>query len=295
MNVELPPNIQKSINKLIDIDGSRIFFPVSEALINLSGQISENLNSIKEQLEPIGLIFVEIGKHFQNSEKSKKLISAGWIPYAGMNFDDIPINSTNDELSRIMNDKIDGEWTLIRERLKNIVSHSGVDDEAQETFLEALDAFESGFFRSVVRVLFPEIERVACQTVYGGSRKDWSFQNDSETRGQNTSLKAVREALWEKLPAGVGLQADLGFSLIEVLNQHLYAHVGSTEEDMEKFLSNPIPNRHASLHGFVSYNTRQNAFNALTMTAFMFEIIIRIYRYYREEEDVSVETSESQS
>ena len=42
-----------------------------------------------------------------------------------------------------------------------------VDDEAKTTFGEALNAHEAGFYRSVCRVLMPEIERVSRVELHG--------------------------------------------------------------------------------------------------------------------------------
>ncbi len=282
MEIKFSKEMQDAIKALKAFRSYRIQFPVLESIKSFGVGISRITNSLDDSMKPISLIFAEIGKRFENSKKSKYLIEAGWVPYAGMDFQNIPFDATTDDLSRCMNTHIETEWEFIRDALLDTVNKSDVDQEAQETFLEAIEAFEAGLYRSVVRVLFPEIERVACETVYGGSRKDWSFEENAHTRSQNTSLRAVREALWKRLPVGLALHADLGFTLVELMDEHLYVHVGSTEEEMKNFRSNPIPNRHASLHGFVTYSSRQNAYNALAMSAFMFETIMRMHRYLQE-------------
>jgi len=82
-----------------------------------------------------------------------------------------------------------------------------------------------------------------------------------------------------RLPAGLATHADFGFAITQKMDSHLYRHVGSSPEDLAAMQADPVPNRHASQHGYITYSTRQNAYNALSMTAFMFDVIMRAHRY----------------
>jgi hypothetical protein len=231
---------------------------------------------LSDNLTPFSGIFESLGRMFKNSDRAKAVLDSGWVPYAGMSIEKIEADWSSHDISEFMNDLLETDWLTVREQLLWTVQNSGADQEAQDTFSEALNAFNSGYYRSVVRVVFPEIERVACQTIYGGSRQDWSFKTNQAAGRQNTSLGALRRALMDHLPAGMAVHADLGFALTEMLDKHLYAHVGSEKEELEKFRSNPIPNRHASQHGYLIYSSKQHAFNALSMTAFMFDCIMKV-------------------
>ena len=56
------------------------------------------------------------------------------------------------------------------------------------------------------------------------------------------------------------------------MTNHLYEPV-RTEERVAELASDPVPNRHATVHGLVSYSTVQSSLNALIMTEFMYRII----------------------
>ncbi|WP_288115490.1 hypothetical protein [Novosphingobium sp.] len=262
---------------------------------DLTGQIAQAMRNVSESLKVVDLadfqrrtsnIFQEIGRHFKNTERAQKILDAGWVPYAGMPIDDLPEQATADQVDIFMNSLIGDRWVEVRNCLANTVAMSKVDEEAVVTFDEALSAFENGHYRSVVRVLFPEIERVARDTVYGGSRKDWSIDERKETRRLNTGLGALRESLMQHLPAGLGVYADFGFALTQKMDSHLYRYVESTPEDLAALQADPVPNRHASQHGYVTYSTAQNAYNALSMTAFMFDTILRVDGYLRRKAQV---------
>ncbi|WP_145960540.1 hypothetical protein [Novosphingobium meiothermophilum] len=276
------PNLEAALKRFIEVG-------------DLTGQIAQAMRNVSESLKVVDLadfqrrtsnIFQEIGRHFKNTERAQKILDAGWVPYAGMPIDDLPEQATADQVDIFMNSLIGDRWVEVRNCLANTVAMSKVDEEAVVTFDEALSAFENGHYRSVVRVLFPEIERVARDTVYGGSRKDWSIDERKETRRLNTGLGALRESLMQHLPAGLGVYADFGFALTQKMDSHLYRYVESTPEDLAALQADPVPNRHASQHGYVTYSTAQNAYNALSMTAFMFDTILRVDGYLRRKAQV---------
>ncbi|KTE19890.1 hypothetical protein ATE66_19795 [Sphingopyxis sp. H107] len=53
---------------------------------------------------------------------------------------------------------------------------------------------------------------------------------------------------------------------------HLYEHVDN-EGDIERCKNDPVPNRHAAIHGFVAYSTEHNSFNAIVMAETMLSLI----------------------
>jgi hypothetical protein len=71
---------------------------------------------------------------------------------------------------------------------------------------------------------------------------------------------------------------------MEALSEGLYATVQSEDEIQAAKLS-PVPNRHAAIHGRVSYATSQTSLNMIFMAAFMFELITVLARAMADEED----------
>lgn len=271
------PNIQLALQRFIELGDLTAQF--GEMMRNLKENLKIELSDIQRGTSAL---FHQIGRHFGNANRAQKILNEGWVPYAGMPIEEISERSTSSEIHEFMNTLIRDRWTEVRDCLMKTVVRSKVDEEAVATFKEALDGFAHHHYRSVVRVLFPEIERVARDTVYGGSRRDWSIQEGKEKRSLNTGLGALRESLMEHLPAGLGMYADFGFALTQKMDSHLYRYVGSSPEDLAAMQSDPVPNRHASQHGYVIYSSAQNAYNALCMTAFMFETIMRVNGYLEE-------------
>lgn len=271
----LSPDLQAAMRRFIELG-------------DLTSQLAKVIQEASVRLPKIDLShlqfgatswFDEIGKRFKNNAKAQKLLDAGWVPYAGMPIDQFDSNDPEEDASNFASSLLDGHWDEVRQALLLTVEQSGADDEAIATYVEGLSAFETGHYRSVVRLLFPEIERVARETIYGGSRKDWSFADNAEKRGLNTGLSGLRDALTKHLPAGLATHADFGFALTEKMDAHLYRYVGSDDDSLTVCRADPVPNRHASQHGYVIYASRQNAFNALSMSAFMFDVVMRVSRY----------------
>ena len=70
------------------------------------------------------------------------------------------------------------------------------------------------------------------------------------------------------VPAGF-----FGLNLFRRLSSHLYETVRD-DDARQRFAGDPVPNRHAVVHGLVEYSSMQNSLNALFMTEFLFSTII---------------------
>lgn len=184
---------------------------------------------------------------------------------------------SHSDIAAILTEHYRANWSTVRETMSKSVAATAIDAEAKATFEEALAAHEAGLYRSVVRVLFPEIERVARETVYGGSRKE--LVGKDAGRKNNAELRDFREAVMSKLPAGVALATLFALPLVEKLYEHFYTYVPENAAGLAVFESDPVPNRHASQHGFVTYSSAQNSINMLAMADFMFHIIMRVHAY----------------
>lgn len=202
---------------------------------------------------------------FKGAKQAQALLDAGWVPYAGMPLDDLADDAGIDDIGAFMAHLLDDKWAEVRHQLTETVNASGVDREAVETFEEALGSFEHGRHRSVVRVLFPEIERVARVNLYGPDSEKLAI----------AGMKDLREALMNGLPAGLAVHANFGFVLTEKMVNHLYREA-KTPKGIAILRADPVPSRHATIHGVIDYSSRQNAYNAICMTAFMFDTIMRV-------------------
>jgi hypothetical protein len=253
---------------------------VGQALSQAVKQGQAQIQALKQMDIPATLqnALNHLASAFSDAKKAEAALQAGWVPFTGMPIDQFDANTPSDKINSLFEQHTCDEWPHIKDQLWESVKSSGVDDEALATYDEALRAHEAGLFRSVVRVLFPEIERVARETVYQGERRE-----EPKKRGQRatltTSLEGFREAVYGKMPAGIVTNIKFGIAFTNKMYKHLYELVGEDEASSEKFKADPVPNRHASQHGYVNYSSNQNSFNTLAMAAFMFQIIMATKAY----------------
>jgi hypothetical protein len=247
-----------------------------QALTNSAVQINKVLKQMPVISPETHRALDELSKAFRDLDKAEAAFKAGWVPFPGMPIEQFDENTPVYKIHSLLEQYTSDEWPNIKARLWESVKSSDVDDEALATYNEALQAHDAGLFRCVVRVLFPEIERVARETVYGGERYE---KHENGRTSLNTSLRNFRKAIRKSLPVGIVTNIKFALALIEKMHEHLYDKVGKDEASLERFRTDPVPNRHASQHGYVIYSSRQNSLNTLAMTDFMFRIIMRTNAY----------------
>lgn len=149
-------------------------------------------------------------------------------------------------------------WSRIEERLASRIEGYAIDDVSRRVFKDALRLQGMGMHLIAVRGLFPEMERVFRQkfVLPAGSPR--------------TSLKEFRKAALEA-PYDVVYQYSPTAKLIEVLDEHLYSDATS-DAQLSRLASHPVPNRHAALHGRIDYCEPVHGFNALVMADLVFHL-----------------------
>jgi hypothetical protein len=135
---------------------------------------------------------------------------------------------------------------------------------AKEAMTQAVAAYREGRYLSVVRVLLPEFEALA-----RGLLADDSATSVSQRRAID-GLKALLDQLPIK-----GTEPLESFSLRKFIDEHFFAQC-YTKAEAESF--GGIPNRHAELHGFSSFGTRQGAITLLCVTDFLFHLLDKFKR-----------------
>ena len=114
----------------------------------------------------------------------------------------------------------------------------------------ALSAHEAGLYRCVCRVLFPEIERVIGT---GRVRK-----------------KGIEKLMGERDLAELAFREPFGYVSFSRFVNHAYEQV---KADRRRFERDPVPNRHAAMHGLVPYKTHKHSMNMLILTDYVFQIL----------------------
>ena len=194
---------------------------------------------------------------------SKRLDEAGWLPHITT-----PLSALRNPeiaaLSRAIEKHYRDNWSEVKAQFIDQLHAYTIDDEAKATFHEALLTHEQRCYRATVRLLFPEIERVIAVELRNVTRQ---YRKRKKTKAKDTGRETLLH-LAGQLP--LGDHGDpLALRLFFKLSDHIYndrtsAHILSRD---------PVPNRHAAMHGFVSYSMAQNSINTLIMADYVFRLV----------------------
>ena len=193
-------------------------------------------------------------KQFHERKQAHDALNkAGWLPHYS-----VPhrlVEGCRDDralLDSRVADHYRTGWTKIRGHMELDLATYHVDDEARATFREALIAHESGLYRCICRLLFPEIER----TIGAGHRSE----------------PMIKKLLASGDPTELDFREMFDWVMLERIRKHTYEQVW-TKGERERFERDPVPNRHAAIHGRVAYSTHKHSMNMLILTDYVFRIL----------------------
>ena len=249
-------------------------------LTEIGGVFREFRESLAKSMLKIQGVLIEA---FGDAKKIGKLEKAGWLPHSTSPFHLITEELADDDVTPLVDAHYRDSWPSIKAEFASHIAKYDLDEEAKATFLEALEVHESGHYRAVVRLIFPEIERIACKEIYGGKQYEEPEEEGKQAK-QITNLTGFRKAIG-KLPLSDVVGFDFGMNLYHKLDEHLYKNIGTKPQHIRKYENDPVPNRHASLHGLVSYTTFQNSINMLIMADFMYHLFSGMKAYIKTASD----------
>ena len=214
-----------------------------------------------------------IAFEFASSEALRK---AGWLPHYTTPIHVVAAcaGDTKAVRSRLL-DYYTENWQEVRSAIESRLSGYSLDEEAKETFREALNAHERGLYRCVCRVLFPEIDQMFRAEIF--NKAVGHIQS-----GDMTKRLVADESIGAAIPGGIcnldlfrhltKTSADQNMSESDKLIYGLFRQV-ITEDDRERVKRDPVPNRHAAMHGLVVYSSQQNSLNMIFMADYIFGVI----------------------
>lgn len=221
---------------------------ILEKLAEYSRQISDAL----QQLNSDAL------KYAKSSRAAQIIESAGWLPHPSLPVEEFAEQEL-DTLSATIGSFYHDNWSGVEEQFRRGFAEMSLQTDTVSALEEILQAHKSGLYRMVVRSVFPEIEKEIRLAFY------------SDQAGLSiASQKEFREAL-TRLPFGYVLQKQHDMPLYLKLRDHLYNRVAETNR--LAVAGDPVPNRHAAMHGLVPYNSAQNSINALIMTDYILRLV----------------------
>ena len=237
------------------------------------------MRALQRDLEVLAPILIQIYQEFDRWTVSSEVIGkAGWLPHCTMPFEEV--TQCRDDIEKVRELLLNyylNNWKEVRSEIESRVSKYRIDDEAKETMSEALKAHEAGLYRSVCRLVYPEIERI------------FRVETFNNKVGHVTPGKILEELLLDS-QAGLECYTPRGLYDLTILrhltkNKAQESRVASdayiaglfervdSEEDRLRLEQSEIPNRHAAIHGLVVYSSRQNSLNAI----FTFDYICTIF------------------
>ena len=255
---------------------TRQMFPALDAFHEFNKHLVDTLAGIQAGIQAQFRSLTPMLEKFAKHEgHCKRLEEAGWLPHPASPWhllDDEAL--CGDALNEAIEAHYQENWPSVRASIEAAISGYSIDNEAKATFGEALAAHEAGLYRCVARTLFPEIERVSRAEIHGGAMDKIASQ------------PKLQEAISNLCPSDIARDGISGMRLYNKLIDHLYVSM-PTPERVEAIAAEPVPNRHAAVHGYVAYNTLRHSMNALIIAEYLFHAITVIMELEEKAEAVA--------
>ena len=284
---------------LKEAENKRLISAMSNWVIRLN-RFLENMNAELERLLVAAAPHLEavargVSNMMINERLRETLVATGWVYHHTTPVARIASCWDDTETVQTMLDEYYAQnWRDVRSSIESRIHEFDIGEEAEATFREALKAHEFGLYRCVCRVLFPEIERVLRVETFGHRTGRETYKKMLKSLLQGTTLDDFLPGNWldltsfSHLTKTIEKQSDSAFD-DGVFG--LFTHV--SDSDLHRLKDDPVPNRHAALHGYVEYATHQNSLNTIFIAEYVFRVITSL-RNDDPESQSSVEVSQDQ-
>ena len=249
---------------MTDIQNQEFSQDISSGLQRFGASVQPIIHRISEIAQALAPHLEALAANLQGFSRYNAFIDSvsatGWLPYHT-----VPIilveESSGDVgfLDRRIAEFYERNWNCIRQDIEERMVKYEITEETKATFRETLDAHAIGHYRCVCRVLFPAIEREFRVRFFDGAA------GPIPSKKMLSALTDHRH-LEDLLP-----KEAYGWILLGRLLRHLYERVD--DENVTRIRVDHVPNRHASLHGLVSYSTHKNSVNMIVMADYIFQIL----------------------
>ena len=240
---------------------------------------------ITPQLETLARVLNPVlrGLHamYRAHQFSKVLHDAGWLPHYTTPL--LIVEECSGDACAVrdrLNQHYEQNWSSVRMTIESKIDEFDIDDEAKATFREALDAHGFGLYRSVCRLLFPEIERVYRTELFQRRTGPGKYNEMVSKLVEDRTLEEFLPGGWldfdyfGHLTAAVRRSAAIRRCSGDTFDERIFGLFRTVDsEDLQRVEQDAVPNRHAAMHGYVSYSSRQNSLNAIFVADYVFRII----------------------
>lgn len=210
--------------------------------------------------EPLLTSLMEVWARFHALDRS------GWLPHPTTPFHLLDPHEEDPAVARrIVGGYYRSEWPVVEAAFRARLAGHGFDPETLATFDEALIAHRHQLYRATARTLFPDIERKVRDTFFAGDL------------AATASLREMRKAVARLGAGNLNRSGVVSLKLYSKFENHLYSRV-KTVAERDRIAADPVPNRHATVHGLVVYATDQSSLNALIMAEYAHLAIVDLER-----------------
>ena len=246
----------------------KVVTPYLEVVEQFGKAVTPFVEAVTSHLEPVARTMHAMAERQRISDL---MVEAGWLHHQttplGL-FADPEVGAQ--EVCDKLNEYYEENWISLRVAIESQFNDYDVDDEAKATVREAIDAHGYGLYRSVCRLLFPEIERVLRTEILKRTTGQVSYKNLIEGR----SLHELLPGGWYDIDYLSHLMMSLKGSSESVLTDRIFGLFRYVNEcHLPRLERDPVPNRHAAMHGYVSYSSPQNSLNAIFVADYFFRLV----------------------
>ena len=203
---------------------------------------------------------------------------AGWLPHYTTPLDLI-VNSSGDAdtVRNKLREYYEQNWEDVRKAIEPEMDGYNVDEDAKVVLREALDAHEHGFYRCVCRLLFPEIDRLLHVEIYGRRTGPPRYNVAVKKLVSDKSLDDFILGGWYDFDHFGHLTKAIRERGVSTLDDRIFGIFTVVKEtDLQRLEQDPVPNRHAAMHGYVSYSSPQNSLNTIFFADYIFRLISQL-------------------
>ena len=250
---------------------------ISESMKRSSELMSEMSRSIEAALRPLLESISHLAPVFRAYKKYQTFVESvnetGWLPYYSVPIHYVEECDGNiDLLENHLSNYYTTHWDEIRRDIESRLGSYHVFEETRETFREALSVHEGKNYRCVSAPLFSAIEKEFYFLTDKNPSKILCEPALFDTLQNLTSHEIIKELTghWPQGDSG-SIQAYF-WVLLDRLVNHVYKPV-NVENRKEYEQDFTPPNRHAVVHGLVSYSTHKHSMNMIIMADFIFQIL----------------------
>ena len=237
------------------------------AIRRMAESMEPFVRAMQQVSQAFAPVLEAIGPYIRHFHRYSRFVAAvsetGWLPYHTLSIDQVEDCRGDAALldTRIA-DFYANDWQDIRDDIEARLDLYAISVESRKTLRESFSAHEAGLYRCVCSVLFPTIER------------EFRICFFEDRPGRITSKKMLEKLNRQASVDDIRPREAYGWILFDRLADHLYVDVNRINRS--QFEADDVPNRHASLHGHVPYNTFKHSMNMIIMADYVFQVLTSI-------------------